>query len=57
MCGSGRQRKGKLTKPHPAGTSAEEGHACQKASLQHCSTNVINIKTTLTNLDCPVLAA
>lgn len=57
MCGSGRQRKGKPTKPHPAGTSAEEGRACQKASLQHCSTNIINIKTTLTNLDCPVLAA
>lgn len=35
---------------------AEEGHTCQKASLQHCSTNIINVKTALMNLDYPFLA-
>lgn len=36
---------------------AEEGHAYQKSPLQHCSTNIINVKTALINLDCPFLAA
>lgn len=35
----------------------EKGHACQKAPLQHCSTNIINVKTALMNFDCPFLAA
>lgn len=36
---------------------AEEGHACQKAPLQHCSTNIISVKPALMNLDCPFPAA
>lgn len=39
----------------------QEGHfdekPCQKAALQHCSANIINVKTALMNLDCPFLAA